>query len=673
MKKRSDLSSDSSDINRLIGLGESSKAKSYYPDLIKKLEELRLEKEKYQSIFINAQEGIFRATIDGVVTDMNPAMTRICCHGDPKKCIRDKFNFQGFFYDKFLWAKIIVTLKREGSILGLETLLQQASAPNTWISLSLILNKAADGKLIIEGIVEDITERKNAVDELRKTKSYLDNIINSMPSLLIGIDPAGMITSMNKEAEATSGTTIKEATGKPISQIFPAYQQFFDTFSTENPKQINHHKITNTTEKTEQHSAITTYPLISNGIQGTVVRIDDITEFQEKEVQFQRAQKMQMVGVLAGGIAHDFNNLLTGSLGAVSMLKALINSGSLTDEMLQKNLDIIESSASRSANMVQQLLTLSRKKAPHFTPCDLNQLTQQVVNILTNSLDKTIRLSTDLAHQPAIILADNSQIEQVLLNLCVNAGHAMTIMREPDTPWGGDLKIKVQLKEHYTQGLTTKAAPHWQVRIQDTGVGIKKEHLEKIFTPFFTTKKQDQGTGLGLSMAYPIINDHNGTLEIDSLPKEGTTISLFFPMHESEPINKQNKTHFTIPTQQQGTILIIDDEDIVRHTTSEILLACGYETISADSGKEGLTQYKKHMDKIIAILLDMSMPEMSGKEIYPKLLEINPLANIILCSGNYNDSRVQQLLQEHDVTFQAKPFSLEDLNLTIEKSLQKNV
>lgn len=673
MKKRSDLSSDSSDINRLIGLGESSKAKSYYPDLIKKLEELRLEKEKYQSIFLNAQEGIFRATIDGILTDINPAMTRICCHRDPDKCVRNEFNFQGFFYDKFLWAKIIVTLKKEGSILGLETLLQQKSTSDTWISLSLILNKAADGKLIIEGIIEDITERKNAVDELRKTKSYLDNIINSMPSLLIGIDPAGMITSMNKEAETMSGTTIEEATGKPISQIFPAYQQFFDEFSTENPKQINHHKVTNTTDKTEQHAAITTYPLISNGIQGTVVRIDDITEFQEKETQFQRAQKMQMVGVLAGGIAHDFNNLLTGSLGAVSMLKALVNTGSLTDEMLQKNLEIIENSASRSANMVQQLLTLSRKKAPHFSPCDLNQLIQQVVNILTSSLDKTIRLNTCFPKQPAVILADSSQVEQVLLNLCVNAGHAMTIMRAPDTPWGGDINISLSLKEHYTQGITTKTTPHWEIVIQDTGVGIKKEHLEKIFTPFFTTKKQDQGTGLGLSTAYPIINDHKGTLEIDSRLNEGTTISLFFPMHESDPVNKQHITHFTLPTERLGTILIIDDEDIVRNIASEILLACGYKTISTASGKEGLVQYEKHMDKIIAILLDMSMPEMSGKEVFPKLLKINPLANIILCSGNYTDSRVQQLMQKHNVTFQAKPFSLEGLSSTIVKSLQRKV
>ena len=671
MKKRSDLQSDSSDINRLIGLGESSKAKSYYPDLIKKLEELRLEKEKYQSIFLNAQEGIFRATIDGVVTDMNPAMTRICCHGDPESCVRNEFNLQGFFYDKFLWAKTVVTLKREGSILGLETLLQKDSTTNTWISLSLILNKSADNEIIIEGIFEDITERKNAADELRKTKSYLDNIINSMPSLLIGIDPAGLITSMNKEAETISGATIKEVTGKPISQIFPAYQQFFETFSTENPKQINHHKITSRTDKTEHHAAITTYPLTNNGIQGTVVRIDDITEFQAKEVQLQRAQKMQMVGVLAGGIAHDFNNLLTGSLGAVSMLKAIIRTGSLTDEMLLKNLDIIENSASRSANMVQQLLTLSRKKEPHFIPCDLNQIIQQVVSILTSSLDKTIRVNTILAQQPAIILADNSQIEQVLLNLCVNAGHAMTIMREKNIPWGGDLNITLTLKEHYSQGITTKTAQHWQIRIQDTGVGIEKKHLEKIFTPFFTTKKQDQGTGLGLSMAYPIINDHHGTLEIESQRNTWTTISLFFPMHNSELHHKQQKNHFELPTQQHGTILIIDDEEIVRDTTAGILSACGYETISAESGKEGLAQYKKHMNKIIAVLLDMSMPEMSGIEVFPKLLEINPQANIILCSGNYNDSRVQQLLQEHDVTFQAKPFSLESLSSTLEKSLQK--
>jgi len=664
MKKPSDQGQQEELFNQLIGLGASSKAKSHYPDLILKLKELRLEKEKYQSIFVNANEGIFRADISGRIIDMNPAMLGILCQNEDK-CVISEFFIQRFFIDSFLWAKILIELEKHGSVFDFETIVRQFQGEEKWVSINLILSKTSGGQKIIEGIIEDITERKRAVDELNRTKMYLHSIVDSMPSILIGIDSFGYVTSLNKQAKLVTGKNESDVLGRPVADIFSAYGDFFNEYLSNKSHKVTSRKISSSTAP-YQHAAITIYPLIQQNSEEAIVRIDDITAIEEKEQQLLRAQKMQMTGQLAGGIAHDFNNYLTGSLGAVSLLKTFIESGKLTDDMLRKNLNLIEDASKKSATMVRQLLTLSRKQDPNLSRCDLNQLVNNTLDLFSSSINKNICINCKLPQQGAFVLADTGQLEQVLLNLFVNANHAMTIMRPSKEDWGGELEIQVQRNQHYDSASDT-ATDSWIIKVRDSGVGIAKNIIQEVFNPFFTTKAQDQGTGLGLSTAYTIIQEHNGSIDIQSVPGEGTEVTISLPAL-NEKIEERS-TSETVEQDLQGNanILIIDDEEIVMETASSILSTCGYAIYTASRGRKGIDLYKKLYPQIDIVLLDMSMPEMSGKQVYEELITFDPDVKVILASGNLNDPRVQEVIRKKNVTFQEKPFTFNTLAETVQK------
>lgn len=664
MKKPSDQGRQEELFNQLIGLGASSKAKSHYPDLILKLKELRLEKEKYQSIFVNANEGIFRAETNGRVIDMNPAMLSILCEKEAG-CFNSDFYIQQFFLDSFLWSRILIDLEKHGSVFDFETIIKQFHGEEKWVSVNLILSKTSDGQKIIEGIIENITERKRAVDELSRTKMYLHSIVDSMPSILIGIDSSGFVTSLNKQARLVTGKNENDVVGHSIADIFSEYGDFFNEYLSTKSHEVTSKKISSSSAP-YRHAAITIYPLVQQNSEEAIVRIDDITAIEEKEQQLQRAQKMQMTGQLAGGIAHDFNNYLTGSLGAVSLLKTFMESGRLTDDMLRKNLNLIEDASKKSAKMVRQLLTLSRKQDPNLSRCDLNTLMNNTLDLFHSSINKNISINCKLADQSAYVLADSGQLEQVLLNLFVNANHAMTIMRPSKEDWGGTLEIDIERNQNW-EGASDGTKDFWIIRVKDSGIGIPKSILQEVFNPFFTTKAQDQGTGLGLSTAYTIIQEHNGSIDIQSVPGEGTEVTIALPAIDEE--EKESSITELIDHNLQGdaNILIIDDEEIVMETASSILSSCGYTIHTASRGRKGIEIYKELYPNIDIVLLDMSMPEMSGKQVYEELIAFNPKVKVILASGNLNDPRVQEVVQKKNVTFQEKPFNFQTLAETVQK------
>lgn len=499
------------------------------------------------------------------------------------------------------------------------------------------------------------------LDELNKTKAYLNDIIDSMPSILIGIDATGLVTSMNKQGQLAFDLEKEAAIGRHVSQLFPACGDFFHSYIDANSYEITQKKFSYTQDGTTRHQSITIYPLTYEGTQEAIIRIDDITETEKKERQLQRAQKMEVTGLLAGGIAHDFNNLLTGSLGAVSILKTFLQQGVLTNDILLKNLEIIENASQKSAKMVQQLLTLSKKQKTQFSLCNLTEVMDQTLNLFKSSMDKNIHLHLDIPEKPTHILADTGQIEQVLLNLLVNANHAMTFMRKSKETWGGDLFIKIQaedilLPEH------KRPHPFWKILIKDCGVGMTAEVLENIFTPFFTTKEQDQGTGLGMPMVYNIVHEHKGQIEIESEPGKGTSIILYFPACDiKRPAISKPQTSVATTVVGKGTVLIIDDEQVVREIGQAILSSSGYSVHMAASGQEGIDLYKNHYPDINVVLLDMSMPVMSGMQVYQELKKFDPKVKVVLASGNPNDSRVKELIEKHRIAFQEKPFTYEKL------------
>ncbi|MCP4164200.1 MAG: hybrid sensor histidine kinase/response regulator, partial [Deltaproteobacteria bacterium] len=276
--------------------------------------------------------------------------------------------------------------------------------------------------------------------------------------------------------------------------------------------------------------------------------MDDITEEQKKDQQLLQIQKMETVGSLAGGLAHDFNNILGGITATLSIIKHRINkNGEISIEKLLDYINTIDNASNRAIEMVGQLLSLSRKKEVEHKLVDLNIILNNITKLVENSFDNSIKLISFPYKGSALVNADMAQIEQVLLNLCVNANHAMTIMRKEEEKKGGELTLLIEwikVDNSFFQihtDIDNNNSEFWCLSIQDTGIGMDKKTISKIFDPFYTTKKEGEGTGLGLSMVYNIMVQHNGAITVYSELDIGTRFCLFFPVISSDTEKRKNE------------------------------------------------------------------------------------------------------------------------------------
>ena len=357
-------------------------------------------------------------------------------------------------------------------------------------------------------------------------------------------------------------------------------------------------------------------------------------------------------------------------MGTVSLIKHLMNKESILNEKFTNYIDIIDRSGKRAAEMVQQLLTLSRRYEIAMRPLDLNISLRNVMQICHNTFDKSVEIFAEFAPDKAIINGDPSQVEQIILNLCVNASHAMTIMRKSGEKQGGTLSVSIRYikADMYFCSVHPEAKPgsYWMVSHSDTGVGMDEDTQRSIFDPFFTTKERDQGTGLGLAMVYSIIHHHHGFIDVYSEKGVGATFNVYFPAN-TEEADPEHTAHEPAAEKGEGLILVIDDEDIVRLMAENILMECGYEVISAANGREGVELFKNKHDSIKAVLLDMAMPGMSGKEVFIDLKKINPGVKVLLASGFRQDYRVDEALRLGITGFIQKPYSLGELSKKIKE------
>ncbi len=408
-----------------------------------------------------------------------------------------------------------------------------------------------------------------------------------------------------------------------------------------------------------------------------LANVIDISEKKETEEKLIRAQKLETVGILVGGIAHDFNNVLAGIMGPLSILEyKLHKDNTIEQELLAKYLKSMDDSTKRASRIVQQLLSLSRKQIPKLSLMDLNKAIRSIEEIAHNSFDKSITLHVQYYPHPALIQGDSSQIEQILLNIAVNAAHAMTIMKGRVDEWGGKLTItvdKTYLDNHFCEShATLQEGYHYIVSITDTGVGMDSSTRKHIFTPFFTTKESGTGTGLGLAMVYNLLTLHQGTIDVYSEKGKGTRFTLYIPEAQKEEQEhiRQKKQGSTIKTSE-GTILVIDDEKIIRETVKDMLKTAGYTVLLASNGREGIEIFRKYYRTIDLVLLDMAMPEMSGSAVYPELIRIDKNIKVILSSGFREDSRVQTIMKLGVNSFVQKPYTLHTLLAAVGHLMEK--
>jgi signal transduction histidine kinase/CheY-like chemotaxis protein len=389
------------------------------------------------------------------------------------------------------------------------------------------------------------------------------------------------------------------------------------------------------------------------------VRKQSEDERKKLEAQFQYAQKIEAIGTLASGIAHNFNNILMGIQGNVSIM--LLHTDS--SHQHYKRLKTIENSVQKASKLTSQLLGYARAGTYEIKSIDLNQLLQEISYTFAMT-KKEIRVHLDLDKDIFIIKGDQGQIKQVLLNLYVNAADAM--------PKGGDLSIrttKVTHEDMSGKGYTVKPGDYVLLTINDTGIGMEEETMERAFDPFFTTKGMSKGTGLGLASAYGIIKAHAGYIDVSSKIGRGTTFYIYLPRSGIKVA--EERTLYGKILKGKETVLLVDDEDVIIDIGQEMLEELGYKVLVAGGGKEAIEIYRKNKDKIDIVILDIVMPDMIGEEAYDRIKEINPDVRVLLSSGYSIDGQAEDIVARGCDGFIQKPFNLENLSQELRKILDK--
>lgn len=388
----------------------------------------------------------------------------------------------------------------------------------------------------------------------------------------------------------------------------------------------------------------------------------DITERKRLEEEVRQAQKMELVGRLAGGIAHDFNNLLMVILTQAARIKNFSN-----HPQLLEGIETVRTAAERAAALTKQLLAFGRKQVLMLQVLDLNELLREVKGMLSTLPSDQIQLMVIPSSQPLPVKVDPGKIEQVIMNLAVNACDAM--------PSGGALKIRTARvsRPQSEASVTSHSVPYAMVEMTDTGCGMDTETKGHLFEPFFTTKPIGKGTGLGLSTAYGIVKQSGGTIEVDSVPGEGTTFRVYLPIVD-QPVSLRKTPKASSPvTTGSETVLLAEDQSSIRSVLREFLDSKGYKVLEAQNGSEALALAKRHPGAIDVLVTDVIMPQIRGLELAKRVTELHPDICVIFMSGYSEDALFEnQLLADRNLTLIQKPFDLEELDQKIRESLSRD-
>jgi nitrogen-specific signal transduction histidine kinase/ActR/RegA family two-component response regulator len=387
----------------------------------------------------------------------------------------------------------------------------------------------------------------------------------------------------------------------------------------------------------------------------------DITTQRRLEEQLRQSQKMEAIGQLAGGVAHDFNNILTVIHGHSSLLQS-----SELDDNAMRSAQQITQAAERAAALTRQLLTFSRRQLIQPKKLDMNKIVNNMTDLLARLLGEDVTLQLNYSLSPAMVEADVGMMEQVLLNLAVNARDAM--------PKGGQLAIHISIMEvneaHVQQRPEARVGRFVCVSKSDTGCGIPPENLQRIFEPFFTTKEVGKGTGLGLATVYGIVKQHQGWIEVESTIGKGTTFRIFIPYAGSAQAEAERPTTQIAVRGGNETILLVEDEKPVRELVSRVLQKYGYKIVQAGSGTEAIEAWGRHKGEIALLFTDLVMPDnMNGRELAEKLKAESPALKVIFTSGYSADIVGKDFKLEPELNFLQKPYQPQALALTVRRCL----
>ena len=524
-----------------------------------------------------------------------------------------------------------------------------------------------ENETVFAEVKVNITERKLAEDALRAAKAEVDQIFHAAADGMRAIDKNFNIIRANKTLATMVGIPREDIIGKKCYDIFKAARCHTPDCSLRRimagEEKIEYESLRTRPDGKEIPCIVVAMPFkaADGTIIGAIEDFRDITKRQNLEAQIRQAQKMESIGTMAGGIAHDFNNLLGGMLGYASIIKMKLK----PTDTIYKYVDLIEKAGERAATLTGQLLAFSRKGKYEIVPVNINDSIHNVLDMIKRTTNKNIEISCSMADNIPRIAGDPTQIEQTIMNICINAIDAM--------PNGGKLQIETEsiCLDNAFSAIHPGAKPgnYIHITISDTGHGMDKETIPRIFEPFFTTKDKDKGTGLGMSMVYGIVKNHGGYINVYSEPDKGALFNIYFPLLTKALAEKEAKILTESAERGQETILVIDDEEIIRTMFQDLLETLGYTVLLATDGEDGLKIYQDRRDEINLVIIDMIMPKMDGKETYLELKKINPDIKTILASGFSEDAVVQEILYAGINAFIHKPFTATELSKKIREVL----
>ena len=523
-----------------------------------------------------------------------------------------------------------------------------------------------------EQLNDEMKERRRAEAALKESEERFRELAEMMPETVFEVDLEGKLTFANRNAFNYFGYTPQDLKKglKSFDMIIPKDRER----AQDNVGKILKGEKSGLNEYTALRKDGSTFPVMIHsapifkegkpvGLRGFMVDITERIKAEEErrklEVQFQQAQRFEALGTLAGGIAHDFNNLLMNIQGNTSLMLFEIEDGHLFFEPLKK----IEKQVKSGALLTRQMLGYARKGKFNVKPVDLNQIVDESAETFGRTR-KEITIQREFDEDLFPVEADQGQIEQVLLNLYVNAADAM--------PGGGKLFLKTKNETHVnikSKHYSPTPGNYVQLTITDSGTGMDNQTLEHIFDPFFTTKEMGRGTGLGLASVYGIIKSHDGYIDVESKKDQGTTFTIFLPASEKDVEGVDGTTAKLI--RGSGTLLIVDDEELVLNVGVNMLEKLGYTVLAAKNGTEAVDIFEANQDKIKMVVLDIIMPDMGGGEVYDKIKAINPDVKVLLSSGYSVDGQAIELLERGCDGFMQKPFTLEELSGKITQIMKK--
>ncbi len=631
--------------------------------LIKQMSEIQKAEEKYRSIFENAVEGIFQSTPEDQFATANPTLARIFGYDSPEDLMSHVKNIGTQIYvDPNRRKDFFRLLKKNKVIKEFESEFYRKDGSIAVISENAREVRDNENNIVLfEGSIEDVTDRKMAEQSLKESHETLLTILDSIDATIYVADiETNEILFMNKYMKKSFGYNLE---GKICYQEFRKEREPCQDCT--NPKLLDSEGNPTGVYVWEGQNPITerwyiNYDRAVKWMDGRMVRLEvatDITDLKRAEEekrnlksQLLRAEKLESIGTLAGGIAHDFNNLLMGIQGRISLMLVDMDSSHPHSEHLKG----IEDSVLSATDLTKQLLGFARGGKYEVKVTNINDLLRKSSEMFGRT-KKEVVIHPKYQEDLWPVEVDRGQIEQILMNLYVNAWQAM--------PGGGDLYLEsenVFLDEKLLGSYDLKSGKYVRITVTDTGIGMDQATQEKIFDPFFTTKEMGRGTGLGLATAYGVIKNHNGIINVESDKGRGAIFIIYLPASEKE-VQVEKKSSIDI-IKGSETILLVDDEDSIIEVSGMMLNKLGYKVLTAKSGKEALQTYQSENNSIAIVIIDMIMPLMGGGETYDRLKKMDPELKALLASGYSIDGQAREILNRGCDGFIQKPFDIADLS-----------